>query len=169
MRQGDDFMMMTPMRARTPSTKVKTVETDKRRLGQRSKQVQYGKSTLGYRLYKLQEVSLSMDDSDSRPRTPREQQKCSKRCWDAQVRDWRVKLHSYDPKSEEEWREALEQFPKETFELALALDKNATQFAADQCLPPADIMEKAKQDFKFAVPKEKPVARSLNMNDEAEA
>lgn len=44
---------MTPMRAKTPSTKVKTQETDKRRLGQRAKQVLYGKSTLGYRMCRI--------------------------------------------------------------------------------------------------------------------
>lgn len=54
--------MHTPMRAKTPSTKVKTQETDKRRLGQRAKQVLYGKSTLGYRLCRI----LSATDEDVR-------------------------------------------------------------------------------------------------------
>ncbi len=120
---------MTPMRAKTPSTKLKAVETDSRRLGQRGKQIQYGKSTLGYRLCRI--VSATEEDAPADlPRTPKEGQKCSKRCWDAQVREWRVKLHGYDPKTAEEWRVAYQLFPKEALDLAAALDKSATQFSA---------------------------------------
>ena len=162
MRRDDQQQMATPMRLRTPSTKIKTQETDKRRLGQRGKQIQYGKSTLGYRLCRIQSATDDEAPADL-PRTPREGQKCSKRCWDAQVREWRVKLHSYDPKSTEEWRVAFQLFPKETLELAAALDKNATQFAADQCLPPADIVEEARLAAAIAA-KRGPVARSLNMD-----
>lgn len=79
---------MTPMRAKTPATKIKTVETDKRRLGQRSKQIVYGKSTLGYLLYKNKDFQQP-EPNQELPKTPRESQKCSKRCWDAQIREWR--------------------------------------------------------------------------------
>ncbi len=67
---------MTPMRAKTPSTKVKTQETDKRRLGQRAKQVMYGKSTLGYRLCRI----LSATDEDVRKKKKKKktyQKSCS--------------------------------------------------------------------------------------------
>ncbi len=80
------------------------------------------------------------------------------------MREWRVKLHAYDPKSVEEWRVAYQLFPKETLELAAALDKNATQFCSTgQCLPPADILEEARAQAARA-----PVARSLNMDEEDE-
>lgn len=87
----DEFM--TPTRVKTPSTKIKTVETDGHRLDQRSKQVAYGKATLGYLLCKKAAKDLPAEKQLELPRTPRESQKCSKRCWDAQIRDWRVKLH----------------------------------------------------------------------------
>lgn len=78
------------------------------------------------------------------------------------MREWRVRLHSYDPKTSEEWRVAYQLFPKETLELAAALDKNATQFCSTgQCLPPADILEEARAQAQRA-----PVARSLNMDDQ---
>lgn len=163
----DDFM--TPTRAKTPSTKVKTVETDGRRLGQRSKQVTYGKATLGYLLCKKVAKDAPAEKLAELPRTPRESQKCSKRCWDAQVRDWRVKLHAYDPKNEEEWRQAYAEFARETLELAYALSKNATQFSQTQCMPPEDIMEEAKAAGTAAA-KRAPVQRSLNgmMEEELE-
>lgn len=73
-----------------------------------------------------------------------------------------MKLHAYDPKTVDEWRVAYHLFPKETLELAAALDKNATQFCSTgQCLPPADILEEARAQAARA-----PVARSLNMDDE---
>lgn len=169
----------TPTRGRTPATKIKTVETDKRRLDQRAKQVVYGKATLGYRLAKMHDAmsglaivnggeETSATSTTNAPRTPRSDQKCSKRCWDAQVREWRVRLHAFDPKSHDEWRSALEQFPAETLELAAALDKNATQFSATQCMPPDDIMEMARREVEAAakVAPREPVARSLKLNDD---
>lgn len=158
---GDD--LMTPMRAKTPSTKVKTLETDRRRLGQRAKQINYGKATLGYLLCKEQTRDAPPERLAELPRTPREAQKCSKRCWDAQVRDWRVRLHAFDPKSEGEWRAAFAQHPRECLELAAALSKNATQFSQTQCMPPADIMADAvaAEAAAEATRKRGPVARSL--------
>jgi len=165
---GNADDLMTPMRAKTPATKIKTLETDRRRLGQRGKQINYGKATLGYLMCKASNKDVSADKLAELPRTPRDSQKCSKRCWDAQVRDWRVRLHAYDPKSEQEWREAYDKFPRECLDLALALSKNATQFSLTQCMPPADIMEEALQSAALAV-KRAPVARSLgDMLEDAE-
>ncbi len=193
-RRADD--LMTPMRAKTPATKLKTVETDSRRLSQRGKQIQYGKSTLGYRMCRI--VSATEEDAPADlPKTPKEGQKCSKRCWDAQVREWRVKLHAYDPRTAEEWRVAHQLFPKETLELAAALDKNAAEFSPNQvmrlvaffpasffdglslcsrfishpllqCMPPADIMEEARAAAAAGGTRRDPVARSLNMDAEEE-
>ncbi len=157
--------LMTPMRAKTPSTKVKTLETDRRRLGQRAKQINYGKATLGYLLCKAQakDATATPERLAELPRTPREAQKCSKRCWDAQVREWRVRLHAFDPKSESDWRAAFAQHPRECLELAAALSKNATQFSQTQCMPPADIMADAvaAEAAAEATRKRGPVARSL--------
>ena len=160
MRHGGDDSV-TPMYSakRTPSTRIKTEETDDRRLGQREKQIQYGKATLGYRLSQLQ---ASRDDEDAAARTPRASQKCSKRCWDAQVREWRVKLHSHDPESEEEWRSASELFPKETLELAAVLNLDPSQYRPHQIMPPADILQAAAAR---PAPRAR-VARQLDMADE---
>jgi hypothetical protein len=35
------------------------------------------------------------------PLTPKISQKCSKRCWDGQVRKWRRDLHEWDPPENE--------------------------------------------------------------------
>merc|ERR1719389_318102 len=62
-----------------------------RRLHQREKQVQVGKSTIGYR-------NLQRIPPEKRPmelRTPRVQDICSKRAFDSRLKSWRIKLHQY--------------------------------------------------------------------------
>jgi hypothetical protein len=62
-----------------------------RRLYQREKQVQVGKSTIGYR-------NLQRIPPEKRPfelRTPRVQDICSKRAFDSRLKAWRIKLHQY--------------------------------------------------------------------------
>ena len=136
---------------RTPRTQ----ETDSRRLGQRAKQIAFGKATLGYRLAKL--------DTAQTVRTPREDQKCSKRCWDAQVREWRVRLHAYDPQNEQDWRKAMNLFPAEC--LALASTVAAGKAPPGQVSPPEDIAAEAAKLVASATSSAPArVNRALNMD-----
>lgn len=74
-------------------------ETDQHRLEQREKQIQFGKSTLGYQRY-LAAVPKGQRKKYEHPDTPDAKQKCSKRAWDGQVRVWRRALHNWDPAEE---------------------------------------------------------------------
>eukprot|EP00727_Mastigamoeba_balamuthi_P002353 m51a1_g12114 hypothetical protein (152) ;mRNA; f:9-570 len=71
-------------------------ETDERRIAQRSKQIEYGHNTEGWRRF------TELVPQDQRLRTdpiePRTDLKCSKRSWDGQVRRWRRLLHFFDNK-----------------------------------------------------------------------
>jgi hypothetical protein len=156
MRHGGDEESPTPHR--TPGTRPKAAETDDRRLGQREKQLAYGKATLGYRLSQL----AAAQSDEGAARTPRAGQKCSKRCWDAQVREWRVRLHAHDPQSEAQWRQAWALFPRETLELAAVLALDPAHYRPGQTLPPPDILQAAAQ----RPPPRARVARELDMGDE---
>eukprot|EP01113_Clastostelium_recurvatum_P017831 TRINITY_DN21046_c0_g1_i1.p1 TRINITY_DN21046_c0_g1~~TRINITY_DN21046_c0_g1_i1.p1 ORF type:complete len:425 (+),score=86.64 TRINITY_DN21046_c0_g1_i1:268-1542(+) len=70
-------------------------ETDSKRLGNRQKQIEYGKSTVGYKNY-LDTVPRSKRTRED-PKTPNRHQICSKRSWDGQIRKWRRLLHKFDP------------------------------------------------------------------------
>lgn len=68
------------------------------KINQRMKQIQYGKNTIGYHMY-VQAVSVEQreEGNERHPVTPRVDQQCSKRNWDAQVQKWRRDLHLWDP------------------------------------------------------------------------
>uniref|UniRef100_A0A7S1TE51 Histone RNA hairpin-binding protein RNA-binding domain-containing protein n=1 Tax=Compsopogon caeruleus TaxID=31354 RepID=A0A7S1TE51_9RHOD len=70
-------------------------EEDRHRLKQRTRQIDFGKNTLGYQRYR-ERVPLEARTRED-PWTPRKEQKCSKRSWDGQVRKWRNQLHVFDP------------------------------------------------------------------------
>lgn len=73
-------------------------EEDKQVLSRRSKQIDYGKNTLGYQNY------LKVIPKEKRmvndPQTPNKFIKFSRRSWDQQIKLWRKKLHVYDPPEE---------------------------------------------------------------------
>lgn len=69
--------------------------SEKRRLEQRQKQIEYGKNTIGYKVYT--KVIKKENRKKTDPWTPDKYTKCSKRCWDGMVRTWRRQLHSWDP------------------------------------------------------------------------
>ena len=78
----------------------------------RAKQIGYGKATLGYVRYR--HLVPPPTREPGHPRTPRVDQRCSKRSWDGQVRKWRRGLHAWDPQSEAEWADAAELWPELT-------------------------------------------------------
>eukprot|EP01060_Flectonema_neradi_P004852 TRINITY_DN13197_c0_g1_i1.p1 TRINITY_DN13197_c0_g1~~TRINITY_DN13197_c0_g1_i1.p1 ORF type:complete len:434 (+),score=83.46 TRINITY_DN13197_c0_g1_i1:76-1302(+) len=72
-------------------------ETDRHRLQQRQKQIGFGKVTVGYRNYISAVAPEAREEGNSmHPRTPRIEQVCSKRSWDAQIGQWRRTLHAWD-------------------------------------------------------------------------
>lgn len=71
------------------------METDIEVLKRKQKQLDFGKNTIGYQNY----ITLTPKGKRVRgdPVTPDKFIKYSRRSWDMQVRNWRRKLHSYDP------------------------------------------------------------------------
>ncbi|XP_020629172.1 histone RNA hairpin-binding protein-like isoform X2 [Orbicella faveolata] len=76
----------------------KPVLTDAHKLLQRQKQVDIGKNTLSYGRY-ITAVSREQRTKED-PNTPDKFQMCSTRSWVGQIKNWRRKLHVWDPPSE---------------------------------------------------------------------
>lgn len=71
------------------------LESDRHRLSQRQKQIDFGKNSIGYLNY----IKAMPREKRTRthPWTPNIHKKASKRSWDSMVRTWRRQLHNYDP------------------------------------------------------------------------
>jgi len=76
----------------------KPVLTDAHKLLQRQKQVDIGKNTLSYGHY-ITAVPREQRTKED-PNTPDKFQICSTRSWVGQIKNWRRKLHVWDPPSE---------------------------------------------------------------------
>lgn len=73
---------------------IKPLETDKRKLQTRQRQIDIGKETAGYKRY-MREIRRK-DRTLDHPRTPNKYTVCSTRSWQGTVRVWRRKLHYWD-------------------------------------------------------------------------
>lgn len=98
------------------------------RLIHRTRQIELGKATLGYKL--------------SRKKPPSVKLNCSKRTWAGIVRAWRRELHTYDPSTTYEWYCAYKSYPKETLQLAWDITTAPEGVAS---FPPNDIAETARR------------------------
>jgi hypothetical protein len=69
-----------------------------RRASQRLKQIEYGKSTLGYDAYRsMVPLEARVPGRGDHPVTPDAHSAMSKRAFDAALKAWRRQLHKYDP------------------------------------------------------------------------
>ncbi|XP_060528838.1 histone RNA hairpin-binding protein [Cylas formicarius] len=71
------------------------IEADPAVLARRQKQIDYGKNTVGYDNY-IKTVPRSERKLDD-PRTPNKFKRYSRKGWDGLIRQWRIRLHNYDP------------------------------------------------------------------------
>uniref|UniRef100_A0A0B6ZTD4 Histone RNA hairpin-binding protein RNA-binding domain-containing protein n=1 Tax=Arion vulgaris TaxID=1028688 RepID=A0A0B6ZTD4_9EUPU len=71
-------------------------EEDTTLLVRKEKDITYGKNTADYKLY-IEKVPRRTRSRDKKrhPRTPEKHIKCSRRSWDAQVKTWKLRLHSW--------------------------------------------------------------------------
>jgi hypothetical protein len=70
-------------------------ELTEHRIEKRQKQIDFGKNTLAYDRY-IKAVPKSARTKDD-PTTPEKSDACSKRAFDGRIRQWRIKLHAWDP------------------------------------------------------------------------
>ncbi|CAH0555688.1 unnamed protein product [Brassicogethes aeneus] len=86
------------VQAKKPKKSV-NLESDVEVLKRRQKQIDFGKNTLGYEAY-LEMVPRGSRSSED-PQTPNKNVKYSRRAWDGLIKQWRVRLHKYDPADNE--------------------------------------------------------------------
>ncbi|XP_025199452.1 histone RNA hairpin-binding protein [Melanaphis sacchari] len=88
----------------SPKVKLER-ETDPNILARRQKQIDFGKNTIGYVKY-LEQVPKH-ERSKRHPKTPPKNLKYTRRAWDGLIKNWRVKLHLWDPDRKHDDDDAL--------------------------------------------------------------
>ncbi|XP_029639974.1 histone RNA hairpin-binding protein isoform X1 [Octopus sinensis] len=81
-------------RGRKNTDKPTEIESDPNILMRRQKDIDYGMNTIGYDNYV--KVIPRHKRKKTHPKTPNKYQKCSRRSWDGQMRNWRIALHQFD-------------------------------------------------------------------------
>ncbi|XP_075532622.1 stem-loop binding protein isoform X2 [Dermacentor variabilis] len=123
---------------------VQLYETDPQVLGRRLKQIEYGKSTVGYERYSA--AVPRKNRAKHHPRTPNRYLKFSRRSWDAQIRIWRRQLHLWDPPKEQP-EDATDEMPSSSPDLGdadilLDEDVEALLSEADFSTKPTELVKK---------------------------
>jgi len=88
----------------TPKT-ILEYETDSSVLARRQKQIDFGKNTIGYEKYT--EQVPKHERKRQHPKTPPKNLKYTRRAWDGLVKNWRVRLHCWDPDNRNDDDDAL--------------------------------------------------------------
>eukprot|EP01062_Namystynia_karyoxenos_P060949 TRINITY_DN5276_c0_g1_i1.p1 TRINITY_DN5276_c0_g1~~TRINITY_DN5276_c0_g1_i1.p1 ORF type:complete len:722 (+),score=205.86 TRINITY_DN5276_c0_g1_i1:120-2285(+) len=100
---GGEFKLEDIRLPPPPPMVVEQMEQDVHRLRQRQKQIEFGMATQGYLNYmRARELGVPMPGRGE-PHLPNIYQRCSKRSWDGQVRQWRQHLHAFDDMSAQLW------------------------------------------------------------------
>ncbi|CAF2071055.1 unnamed protein product [Rotaria magnacalcarata] len=79
---------------------LQEVESDPHTLRQRTKEILKGKMSDSYANY-LTKYPLKKQRLREHPTTPNKYRKCSRRCFDGQLRTWRRNLHQFDEESKQ--------------------------------------------------------------------
>lgn len=155
-----------------PRPSLAPIETDRHRIAQREKQIEYGKNTVGYYKYS-HAIPRGSRRRGTDPETPDARQTCSKRSFDGQIRKWRRALHAWDDYEGED-RPAYPDAPKGADSKAAAQAALESGHAAPAPFPAAPAHGRGGlasfllQGFKRRRPEETTKDARMNANDASE-